>query len=299
MMAEVKKEIKPEEIVLNTEKVAEIVDKENRGLPLKRNEHIWFENKKGVRKGDMAFAMTDEEVNEYAKCKLSVHYFAQNYCKIKREDGTIGKMDIREYQERIIDLYTKNRFSILMASRQTGKEMPYSSKVYTQYGEKLFGDLRIGDKIYNENRELTTVVDIFEQGEKDVYEITLADDRKIRCGLEHLWQVYFYHSRKNKIVNTEYILSNPLFKIRQNGLTKGKKEFLYFIETSKGVEFKEKDYYINPYLMGVLIGDGGLTSGANITICNNELINYLTFQDNYFLKESSIKYQYSIQYVNR
>jgi ribosomal 30S subunit maturation factor RimM len=38
-------------------------------------------------------------------------------------------------------------------------------------GEKLFGDLIVGDKIFNENRELTTILNIFEQGEKDVYEI--------------------------------------------------------------------------------------------------------------------------------
>ena len=38
-------------------------------------------------------------------------------------------MKLRDYQKDIIDLYTKNRFSILMASRQTGKCNSFSTRV--------------------------------------------------------------------------------------------------------------------------------------------------------------------------
>lgn len=110
-----------EEFVLTTEMVEEIGEKENLGKMLKRHERLWFSNIRGVRRAGVTFAMTDEEVEEYVKCKLSVHYFAEKYCKIKLEDGTIGNMKLREYQKEIINLYTRNRYSILMASRQTGK----------------------------------------------------------------------------------------------------------------------------------------------------------------------------------
>ncbi len=114
-------EKKPESMVLTTRIVNEILKKENLGLKLKNHEKLWFSKLKGVRRSDIPFAMTDGEIKEYAKCKMSVHYFAQKYCQIKREDGTIGPMTLRDYQKDIIDLYTNNRFSILMASRQTGK----------------------------------------------------------------------------------------------------------------------------------------------------------------------------------
>jgi len=112
---------KVDEFILTTELVKEIEEKENLGKILKRHEKLWFTNTRGVRKANLIFAMTDSEFEEYVKCKINVHYFAEQYCQIKREDGSIGKMKLRDYQKDIIDLYTKNPRSILMASRQTGK----------------------------------------------------------------------------------------------------------------------------------------------------------------------------------
>jgi len=122
-------EKKQENRVLNTKLVNDIQKRENLGEKLKNHEKLWFNNMKGVRKSNITFALTDNELNEYMKSKLSVQYFAETYCQIKREDGTIGPMKLREYQKDIIDLYTKNRFSILMASRQTGKCNSFSTSV--------------------------------------------------------------------------------------------------------------------------------------------------------------------------
>ena len=106
--------------VWTTRKVKELMDKEDKGIKLHMNEKIWFDNKPGVRKAGIKFAMTEKELREYAKCKLDIQYFAENYCQIKREDGTIGPMTLRNYQKEIIDLF-QNKRSVLMASRQTGK----------------------------------------------------------------------------------------------------------------------------------------------------------------------------------
>jgi len=107
--------------ILTTKRVNEIIEKQNLNLKLTKDEHIWFDRQFGVRKADLTFAPTTEEVNEYTKCKIDIHYFADKYCHIKREDGTIGPMTLRDYQKDIIDLYSNNKYSILMASRQTGK----------------------------------------------------------------------------------------------------------------------------------------------------------------------------------
>ena len=65
--------------------------------------------------------MTDDEIQEYIRCKLDIHYFAEKYCRIKTEDGSVQNIKLRDYQRGILDLYTKNRFSILCGSRQIGK----------------------------------------------------------------------------------------------------------------------------------------------------------------------------------
>lgn len=139
-----------EEFILTTEIINEIEEKENLGKILKRYEKLWFSNLRGIRKANLIFAMTDDEFEEYVKCKVSIHYFAEKYCSIKREDGTIGPMKLRDYQKDIIDLYSKNPRSILMASRQTGKCNYFIMRVLVKNSDGTIQEKCIGDIYYDE-----------------------------------------------------------------------------------------------------------------------------------------------------
>jgi hypothetical protein len=139
-----------EEFILTTEIINEIEEKENLGKILKRYEKLWFSNLRGIRKSNLIFAMTDDEFEEYVKCKVSIHYFAEKYCSIKREDGTIGPMKLRDYQKDIIDLYSKNPRSILMASRQTGKCNYFIMRVLVKNSDGTIQEKCIGDIYYDE-----------------------------------------------------------------------------------------------------------------------------------------------------
>ena len=139
--------------VLSTKKVEEIIRKQNLGLKLTRAESIWFQNQPQVRKAHLTFAMTDEELKEYIKCKKSVHYFAQKYCKIKREDSTIGHIKLRDYQQDIIELFDSNRYSILMASRQTGKCVSFKSIIYILMDGNM-KKLTLGELYYSIVKEI-------------------------------------------------------------------------------------------------------------------------------------------------
>jgi len=141
---------KVEDFILTTEIVNEITIKENLGKPLKRFEKLWFSNMRGIRRTNLTFAMTELEFEEYIKCKINVQYFAEHYCQIKREDGSIGPMKLRDYQKDIIDLYTKNSRSILMASRQTGKCNYFNNKVLMKNIDGTEYTISIGELYYNE-----------------------------------------------------------------------------------------------------------------------------------------------------
>lgn len=154
---------KVEEFILTTEIIKDIEERENLGKILKRYEKIWFSNLRGIRKSNLVFAMTDMEFEEYIKCKINIHYFAENYCQIKREDGSIGPMTLRDYQKDIIDLYTKNPRSILMASRQTGKCMTFTTEIIVLSENGKYRKIPIGLLYYNEimkERKLTFLENI-------------------------------------------------------------------------------------------------------------------------------------------
>lgn len=116
-----KKSTEEKKFVFTSKLVDEITEKINDGVVVKRFQNPWFKNEIGYRRAGITFMMTEDEIQEYIKCKLDIQYFAEKYCRIKTEDGSVQNIRLRDYQRDILDLYTKNRFSILCGSRQIGK----------------------------------------------------------------------------------------------------------------------------------------------------------------------------------
>lgn len=140
-----------------------------------------------------------------------------------------------------------------------GKQQPLSSKILTPTGWQTMGDMKVGSKVITPFDGVATVTALFPQGMKDVYEIKTLDGRKCECGLEHLWtvrtpkQVHKYRAHNKKWGWTMTLQTKDLIE----GLAEGKK---YFIPNNRAVEFGEKDLPIYPYVLGVMLGDGCLTS---------------------------------------
>lgn len=109
------------QMVFTTKLVDEATDKINDGIVIKRYQNPWLKSEVGLRRAGVTFRMTPEEQQEYVRCALDVHYFVEKYCKVKREDGSVGNIFLRDYQKEILDNFVNSRFNILMASRQVGK----------------------------------------------------------------------------------------------------------------------------------------------------------------------------------
>lgn len=109
------------QFIFTSDAVKEIAEKQSQGYALPRYMNPWFKNDIGVRRKGCVYGWTQEEIEEFTKCALDVNYFANNYCHIKSEDGQVRQMKLRDYQYKVLDTYTKNRFTINMSSRQTGK----------------------------------------------------------------------------------------------------------------------------------------------------------------------------------
>ena len=109
------------QMIFTTKLVDESIDKINDGIVIKRYQNPWLKSEVGLRRSGVAFKMSPEEQKEYVRCALDVHYFVEKYCKVKREDGSIGNILLRDYQKEILDNFVNSRFNILMASRQVGK----------------------------------------------------------------------------------------------------------------------------------------------------------------------------------
>lgn len=76
-----------------------------------------------VKRDGVAHNYTRHELEEYAKCMKDPSYFAKNYCKIIHLDRGLVNFDLYPYQEKMFDHFNNNRFSIVLACRQSGKSI--------------------------------------------------------------------------------------------------------------------------------------------------------------------------------
>jgi hypothetical protein len=109
------------QMIFTTKLVDESTDKINDGIVIKRYQNPWLKSEVGLRRSGVTFKMSPEEQKEYVRCALDIHHFVEKYCKVKREDGSVGNIFLRDYQIEILDNFVNSRFNILMASRQVGK----------------------------------------------------------------------------------------------------------------------------------------------------------------------------------
>ena len=155
-MATIKKQVQEEEnkkFIFTSKNITEITEQIADGVVVKRYQNPWFKNEVGVRRAGLSFGITPDEFQEYMKCSEDIHYFAERYCQIKREDGSIGPIRLRPYQKEILNLYKFNRV-ILCASRQSGKCASRQTILDTlEYGKISIGDLY--DKYLLKQRKLT------------------------------------------------------------------------------------------------------------------------------------------------
>ena len=76
-----------------------------------------------VKRDGVTHNFTKSELVEYKKCMKDASYFASNYCKIISLDKGLVPFVLYPYQQNMFENFTNNRFSIVLACRQSGKSI--------------------------------------------------------------------------------------------------------------------------------------------------------------------------------
>lgn len=150
----------------------------------------------------------------------------------------------------------------------SGKAQPLDEPILSTKGWIKMGDIRIGEELVSPlNNEPSIVTGIYPQGIKPIYRITTSDGRTTRCCGEHLWMV-----RTNTMVQKHRKNGTPSFYVKttkeiiRDYISRGKS---IFIPVAKAVEYEHKDLPIDPYVLGVWLGDG-IKGCCTLTISNYE-----------------------------
>lgn len=143
-----------------------------------------------------------------------------------------------------------------------------NTSILTTEGFKKVTELTYKDKVLNSDGEVCNIVSFTDTDEIDCYEIKTTDSRRIISSYNHNHPIYYYGtlSQENYQVTRgykhEYWTSEKIYKEAQKPHRKNK----IFIKEFNDVHTKDKKLPVDPYILGVLIGDGCLTC-AGLRYC--------------------------------
>ncbi len=239
--------------------------------------------------------------DDYEEIPVDIETFLtdDNYMGQAWKD-TEGKLKIYPYwMKKFKELFptnidTKVNTFIASGARGLGKMNPLDTPVLTKEGFIPMGDVKVGTEVYGRDGRLHKVLQVFPHDYKDIYEVSFSDGTKNECGLEHLWQIKDHHVIKKhkqyppetKIIETKDLLKIN-FKYAKNR---------FEIPMCEPIEFKETPLSIDPYILGLLIGDGCFNKvGISLTTADAEIANYF---DSYIKQDSQGLY-HAVSYKSK
>ncbi|WTX00381.1 PhoH family protein [Streptomycetaceae bacterium NBC_01309] len=138
-----------------------------------------------------------------------------------------------------------------------GRAMPTFTNVLTPAGWRPIGDLQVGDLVIGSNGEPTPVLGVYPQGEKDIYRLTAQDGSWTLCCGEHLWTVRTAADRRRgkpwRVLETKDMIGN----LRAAHARRYELPML-----TAPVSMPEQTVPMDPYALGLLLGDGCLTGAT-------------------------------------
>ena len=150
----------------------------------------------------------------------------------------------------------------------SGKAQPLFSKVLTPKGYVRMGNIKVGDEILSVGGGRQKVEGVFPQGERPYYRIVTNDGCECFCDEEHIWTV------RNSTGNSRKAgwRSMTLAQMMEKGImcpnspsrtASGRKSIPRFeIPVAEACDFEERTLPIDPYILGVLIGDGSMVGSV-------------------------------------
>jgi phosphate starvation-inducible protein PhoH and related proteins len=138
-----------------------------------------------------------------------------------------------------------------------GRAQPVHTNVLTPTGWRPIGELEIGDFVVGSNGEPTLVLGVYPQGVKDVYRVTTQDGATTLATGDHLWSVRTpadkRRGRPYRVLQTKEMIGN----LRSHHNRRYELPLL-----SAPVWYAEREVPMDPYALGLLLGDGCMTGRA-------------------------------------
>jgi phosphate starvation-inducible PhoH-like protein len=169
--------------------------------------------------------------------------------------------------EQIGRLMDRGTIEVAPLAYMRGRSQPYDRQVLTPAGFRPLGSLRVGDLVIGSNGLPTPVLGVYPQGRREVFRVRTQDGASTLCCGEHLWAVATRDDRRR---------SKPLRVLETREMI-GQLRAAHYHRfelplVRRPVEFLPREVPLDPYALGLLLGDGYLAKTPVFTTTDAELV---------------------------
>lgn len=187
-----------------------------------------------------------------------VSEFAAKYRKVYSPGAPSGDWDndVTPYMVEPMDNFTSRAVKgmIFVGPAQSGKALDIATPIATPTGWTTMGDLQVGDVIFSKTGDPSKVKFATEvmHGHK-CFHVQFDDGTALDADADHKWEVVDCHRKGLRVITTT--------EMRETYLYGKKSRSRYSIPMPKPISCPTADLPIDPYMLGVWLGDGHSYSG--------------------------------------
>lgn len=161
------------------------------------------------------------------------------------------------------------RIRCFMAGNRVGKALKHGTRVATPFGWRAIEALKPGDLVIAGDGSPTQVVATYPQGEVDLFDVVFDGHTSITTCGQHLWKYLPPKGRYPTRHSHGKWEPNPAFRCWRVGDTQELAGFNLrrpkqrpVVPAAEAFKLPPVLLLIDPYVLGVLLGDGGLSGGT-------------------------------------
>jgi len=195
-----------------------------------------------------------------------------------------------DFQKSLVEWALKKGRAALFEDCGLGKGQPKGDLILTSDGWKKNTALTIGDKIIASDGKSYDLTGIYYKSKQPTWRVWFSDNTSFVVDSDHLHIVRTNNDRQRgknwRVMSTQKLLTCSNLRYSKKGKSRN-----YDIPVVLPVEFSNRPKHkISPYIIGVLLGDGGLTSRIILSNCDKDLLDRV---------KRELPYETSLKQINK
>jgi phosphate starvation-inducible protein PhoH and related proteins len=167
--------------------------------------------------------------------------------------------------DRVNDYFERGVIEVAPLAFMRGRAQPLDRAVMTPAGFRPIGSLQVGDLVIGSDGDATPVLGVHPQGRKPVFRVRAQDGASTLCCAEHLWHVFTAGDRRRdkpgRVLETREMI----------GRLRSAHQHRYELPViSEPVALPVREVPMDPYALGLLLGDGCITTTTTPTFSTRD-----------------------------